>query len=976
MLGAAPRLRVLQAITVAELTALIGHAGAGKTVALGDALAAHHGASIHLNARTLDAASLPARFEHARESERCTDTPVLLVIDDLEQADAAASVALAELIDRWSRPHRLLLAGRRLPGPITSAIERREGRFIDARELRFEDHELHEVLGTAVTRRLDAAEPRLLADRCAGWPAAIARMARRLQSASGSDQAAWDALVAELVTEPVALREQITTLLEAAPRDHAPDAVTQLAGLPGFDDALCQRCGLPGGVDELRDLGLPLEAMGARLTTIPDRVRALLAPATLEPALARHAAAHYVELGLTGAALEVLATPATAEDLASTLSELPAARLGQLDPARHAAAVGALPTHTLATHPRILLQLADGLVLAGQAEEYRETISRARWLTDEYPDAAPAADRLEVHAADLTMRAVATGDDAVIEAAEALLAVPALPLAGRARVLGGLGRTTATAGTATALRRGARQLERSAQLFTQVRAEIHAAASLTVAATHANWPLGRYRLALEQLDLALRHTRDNPRARIAVLPYRAFVLIDLGRYPEAESDLAELRRTAHRTDPIGNERAAAFARWGAARIASQQGDAATTWAACQAVAESIAVVDAGSGATFRADAAQLLARVGRQRDAQAFLDEARQRDPGRSTAVEVAAFVLATRAGDQTSAMASLDALQQRDNVEPRDRWRITLLHAYLRHLNAGEDAQALAAAAFEQAAQLGYPDLPMIREPEIARELLRLGSSHSASARELALPGHTRIRVLGGLSVEQDGTTLQPRGRAGELIALLALNNRSITVDRAIDALWPEADARRGRERLRTVLHRVRRDHGALIERRGDTIDLHDRVRVDVEEFLELTRRARSPDPQAHRAAAAAITAYTGEVLPGFDDHSWAVIARRQLERRLLEMHDLVAGAAEVEGHLDEAIRVSEAATVIDDTAEHHHLAIARLLAEQGHYRQALRRLTDARTALLAQGLEPSDELARLEAYLERTSGSASRSG
>ena len=976
MMGAAPRPRVLQAITAAELTALVGHAGAGKTVALDAALAAHDGPSVRLDARSLDVASLPAQLEHARESARSADTPVLLVIDDLERASAAASVALAEVIDGWSVSDRLLVAGRRLPRPITSAIERRHGRCIDARELRFEDHELHQVLGTAVTRRLHGAEPQLLADRCALWPAAIERMAHRLRSASTSDDADWDALVAELVTEPVALREQVTTLLEDAPSEHVRATVTRLAGLPGFDDVLCHRVGLPDGVGALRDLGLPLEDAGTRLTTIPEPVRALLAPATLEPALARHAAAHYGELGLADAALEVLATPATAEDLASTLSELPAARLGQLDPARHATAVGALPAPILAAHPRILLQLADGLVLAGQAEEYRETVSRARWLTDEYPDAASAADRLEVRAADLTMQAVATGDDTVVAAAETLLATPALPLAGRARLLGGLGRTTASAGTATALRRGARQLARSAQLFTQVRAEIHAAASLTVAATHANWPLGRYRLALEQLDLALRHTRGTPRARIAVLPYRAFVLIDLGRYAEAESDLAELRRTAHRTDPIGNERAAAFARWGAARIASQQGDAATTWAACQAVAGSTAVVDADGGATFRADAAQLLSRVGRECDAQALLDQARQRDPGRSTAVEVAAFVLAARAGDHARAMAALSTLQARDNVEPRDRWRITLLHAYLHHLDAGEDAQALAAAAFEQAAQLGYPDLPMIREPEIARELLRLGSSHSASARELALPGHTRIRVLGGLSVEQDGTTVRPRGRVGELIALLALNGRSITADRAIDALWPDAAARRGRERLRTVLHRVRRDHGALIERRGDTIDLHDRVRVDVEEFLELTQRARSTDPQAHRAAAAAITAYTGEVLPGFDDHPWAVVARRELERRLLEMHDLVASAAEVEGHLDEAIRVSEAATVIDDTAEHHHLAIARLLAEQGHYRQALRRLTDARTALLAQGLAPSDELARLEAYLQRTSGSAARSG
>lgn len=548
---------------------------------------------------------------------------------------------------------------------------------------------------------------------------------------------------------------------------------------------------------------------------------------------------------------------------------------------------------------------------------------------------------MEVLAAELSLRADAVDGSVSDAEVAALLAEPSLPPIVRARLLGGQGRASAQAGTVTALRRGARLLEHSAQLFAQVGA-----------ATSGNVPLGRYRVALEQLERALQLTRDNPRARLAVLLHRAFRLIDLGRYAQTESDLTELRCTAHTTDSFGNERAAVLSRWGAA---------------CHAVARSEVSVDAQHGAVFRADAAELLARVGWDREAEAFLEQAQSRESGRTVPVAMAAFVVAARRGDRRRATTSLRRLEDHFTVEPRDRWWVTLLRAHVRHLEGGTDVGALAAAAFEQAVQLGHPDLPMIREPDIARELLDLGSPHSASAEELSQGDAVRVEVFGGLRVARAGTTIRPRGRRGELLAFLALHGRCTTVPRIVDALWPDSDPRRGRERLRTLLSRVRRTCGALVERRGDTIHLRDEVRVDVEEFLELTNQARASVLGPQRAAAAAIEAYVGAAVPELVDRSWVVAAQRHLEQRLLTMHDLLIETAQADGHLDEAIRVAEAATTIDDTAEHHHLAVARLLAEQGRHRQALQRLEDARVVLTTRGLTPSDELARLDAYLRR---------
>ena len=202
-------------------------------------------------------------------------------------------------------------------------------------------------------------------------------------------------------------------------------------------------------------------------------------------------------------------------------------------------------------YPQILVQLADGELVAGRLDDHRDTVGQARSLIDRYPHAAAPAARMEVLAAELSLRVDALdGCESDVEVA-ALLAEPVLPRIARARLLGGLGRASAQAGTATALRRGTRLRERSAQLFAQVGA-----------ATWGNLPLGRYRVALEQLDRALRLTRNDPRARLAVLPHRAFVLIDLGRYAQAESDLAELRCSAYAEDPFGNERSAVRSRWG------------------------------------------------------------------------------------------------------------------------------------------------------------------------------------------------------------------------------------------------------------------------------------------------------------------------------------------------------------------------------------------------------------------------------
>lgn len=189
-------------------------------------------------------------------------------------------------------------------------MDRRDARIVDADELRFDHDELLAVFGGPVTRHLEIAALRLLADRCGGWPAAIDRTARRLPTAFEVSDPARHELVGRLIRDPVDLCAEFGLLLDAVPSDELRRSVIELAGLPGFDDEMCREIGLVAGVDAVRDLGVPVEEAGAGLWAVAEPLRALLAPDALDAAFAGSAARRYLELDPLDAALQVLAAGA------------------------------------------------------------------------------------------------------------------------------------------------------------------------------------------------------------------------------------------------------------------------------------------------------------------------------------------------------------------------------------------------------------------------------------------------------------------------------------------------------------------------------------------------------------------------------------------------------------------------------------------------------------------------------------------
>lgn len=657
------------------------------------------------------------------------------------------------------------------------------------------------------------------------------------------------------------------------------------------------------------------------------------------------------------------------DEAAQRLASLPPQLMPDLDPHQLGGVVAALDDGIVRRHPRVLVALADAYALSGHTEQYVATLERARVaVADRAEDDAA---RLDVVAAELAMRAAVSDDDTTAEESRTLLARPDLPPMARARVEAALGRALATRRRPQALRTAGQHLRGAAQQFEQLGASGQATTAHLLRAIVSSWPLGHFDTAADDLQRALDATGGRLRARVAVLPFLAFVLIDAGRYREAEAALSELRVAARE---VGDERGAAYARWAMARMASQRGDAAGTLAACRTVSRASVTVDTGGGAFFHADAAQLLARAGHHGEARQFLGEARRLDPGGTPLVATAELAVAVHVGDLDDAWAALQRLDEGERVEPRDRWRVTLLHAHAARRAGDPQATALAAAAFEEAAQLGRPDLPLVREPALAADLLPLAVQTSPEAAQLAGPADVQLRTMGAVEVVEAEEHRPVTGRPAELLTFLALHGPVQPAEAAIEALWPDCHPDRGRQRLRTVLARTRRDVGDVIERVDSTLRLRPHVEVDVHEFERLSGRALNGAEGADRVAdaRAALALHHDLVAPGLNHLDWVMGPRVRLRERALALRDWLADRAEEQDQPGDAVRELLAAIDLDPVGEHRYLRAARVLAAQGHRARALELLDRACATLDTFDLPASRDLHRLHAYLARGAGTS----
>ena len=203
------------------------------------------------------------------------------------------------------------------------------------------------------------------------------------------------------------------------------------------------------------------------------------------------------------------------------------------------------------------------------------------------------------------------------------------------------------------------------------------------------------------------------------------------------------------------------------------------------------------------------------------------------------------------------------------------------------------------------------------------------------------RFRTLGGFAVTTDGRDLSLDGikpRARSLLRLLAVHAGSAVHREVIAAaLWPEADAGTSARSLQVAVSAVRglfvealgSDGARLVAREGDAYRLAvDPEAVDVRQFdraVGEARLARGRGGDVAEPLAAAMSLYSGDLLPEEGPAEWIVEPREHYRAAAVDVAREAAEAALLAGDARTAIEACRAGLGID----RYHDPLWRLLIE-----------------------------------------------
>lgn len=228
---------------------------------------------------------------------------------------------------------------------------------------------------------------------------------------------------------------------------------------------------------------------------------------------------------------------------------------------------------------------------------------------------------------------------------------------------------------------------------------------------------------------------------------------------------------------------------------------------------------------------------------------------------------------------------------------------------------------------------------------------------------GGVHVTVLDGFSVTVNGCDVTPTGVPAMVIKALAIKG-AMHVEELLELLWPEVEPATGRTRLRSVLARLRRSCGDIVERRDDSLTLAAGTHVDAAVFSERAGRAMvwADQGDAVNLAREAWSLFRGELLP-FDTYvDWTAGPRERIRHRAVAVLDLLADDAAARGRPLEATAYLERAVELQPYDEDRYLFAAELLYQLGRRGRALLMLERARAVAAELGMPPSRTYRQLE--------------
>ena len=226
-------------------------------------------------------------------------------------------------------------------------------------------------------------------------------------------------------------------------------------------------------------------------------------------------------------------------------------------------------------------------------------------------------------------------------------------------------------------------------------------------------------------------------------------------------------------------------------------------------------------------------------------------------------------------------------------------------------------------------------------------------------------VSLLGGFQLQLGDKAIHPEDfrlrRACSLVKLLALApGHRITRDQVLEWLWPEGDPRASANNLHQTLRSARQVLEALqppwrIRFEDEVLTLYSNppFQVDVEAFEAAAALARqSKDPAFYNAA---LSLYTGELLPEDRYEDWAIQRRKSLQQTYLDLLLELARLYEARGEHSPAVVAYQQLTSVDPLQEEAQTGLMRVYALSGQRSQALRQYQILQDTLFKElGAEP----------------------
>lgn len=890
-----------------------------------------------------------------------------IIVDDAHHAARDAGRLIDRIAVRVAGAQRLVVLARYLPEG-GERLRRAEALRLVADDLALRADETLALCRSGFGLDVSAEDARVLDAATGGWTAAAVLAASR---AKRTDTALQE--VEGVGGESGQLATSVGAILDELLVALGPDRrlVAQLAPLPLLDQELCALVtGDPALFDRARALGLPLTPAGSGWWELPGPVRDHLATiARPDSRTLVRAADLYLRRGELRVALQLLLVTDEVDSAARILTEAELPVVERLDAPELLAVLDRIPADVVDRHPWARFKVARACGVAALLTPRAEMMA---WLEHHVEDdddpvlrrAIDAERGIDVLNSDSPAQAEALGRRVLERAGgdEQFTRARALTVIGFALCWR---RDPDGSMREDRLREAGRYFAEAADLYAALGYREGTSGAVAPRALWSELGTGQPLAALELLDAGLVDCAARPVRAGTMRYHRVRVLLELGRFEEAEADCEQIDQIARRA---ANSLILTYSHESRMLLASLRGDAERTLHHADQLEATRGDWWNVIGAETLAEAADCLDRVGLTAEARKRLERAQAGESRAERWIAMSECALLARHGDPALAEERLSAVH-RHGIYPRERWRVSLLRAYAALRRGDPGAGAMAALAFEGAAALGQPQLPMIWERTLTESLLALaietGSPAAAALESASLP--LAVAVLGRFELTYGGRAVELRvGQGAQLLKLVVVSGGVVHAERAIEALWPESDPASGRNRLRTVLGRLRADAGGVIEREGELLRIAPAVRVDLDHFQQEARQALASsggDPDAALALArSAIARYRGDLLPHDLYEEWADVPREEARRTMLELLDLCAATAARRGDLDEARRLVERTIELAPHEDDRYLRVAEILRAQGRNGAALSVLRRARSTLDALGVPLPAQLREVE--------------